>query len=220
MRIALLIVAVVAPLVACSQGPDSDRDPSSSTASSRLGADGGASGSIPGVPSIPGLPQIDAGACCPTVQASAASCSVTIDTTTCDCTDAACIEGALQQCLTANLPSLPGAGGGVLGDAGLGGGCSQADIDAAKKQFCDDVDTAAKKAGLSATLDCNAIGQLPTGFTPPSSLPAGGVACGDHTQAAAATAAQTLSACLPTAFLSWDPSARLQLFSDGACMLP
>jgi hypothetical protein len=226
MRITLLALLTATSVFACSQGPDPD--PTSSSTSSRLGGDGGAPAvpgnpGVPSVPGVPSLPSIDAGACAPTVQASAKSCSITIDATTCDCTDATCITGAVGSCLgiDASVPPLPSLDGGAGVGVGTGAGCTQADIDAAKQQFCSDVDSVLAADGLaSVKIDCTTIGQPPASFTPPANIPTGGIACGDITQAAAATAAKALAACDPAAYLTWDPTARLQLFADGACMLP
>jgi hypothetical protein len=117
------------------------------------------------------------------------TCAVTVNGTTCDCSDCACIAGAVEACV-----GVPG--GGLLDDAGLGIGlpddasfpglppipsgfdaglpgigspldggwssaaCSASAVAAAKAQFCSDVDSWLASHGSTATLDCSAVGSL------------------------------------------------------------
>ena len=212
MRITTSLLTVAALFTAaCSQGPQDGASDDPARASSRLGGDAGFP-SFPDVvvPPIP-VPSFDAGACAPTLVASPGSCTITIAGTSCDCTDVPCVEGAALQCLgiDASVPSPPG----------FGAGCSQSDVDAAKKQFCSDVDAALAAQGLATTLDCAQIGQIPQPFTPPSSPPTI-TPCSGFTHAAFETARKTLAACSPAAYVTWEPTADLQLVEAGVCTPP
>ena len=87
-----------------------------------------------------------------------------------------------------------------------------------RRSSCNDVDAWLASHGLTATLDCSQVGA--TSFpTSRSTLPNGPAPfdCGDATQAAFATAQQTLASCNPCDYVAWDTSAQLQLFENGVC---
>jgi hypothetical protein len=203
-----------------------DASPLPGGAGGGAGAGGHADASAPAPPPI----AIDAGAlgagagaiaaCVPTVTAGVGGCSMTIDGTTCDCSDTTCIEDAVEQCIgDAGVPSLSLDAGGILPGPGLGGGagCDPTSIDNAKQQFCLDVDSWLATHGLgSVSLDCAQIGELPTSITPPPASPAQND-CADITHDAFVKVRQTLATCNPCAYVTWDSSARLQLVEAGAC---
>jgi hypothetical protein len=150
-----IVVAVV--LAGCSQGPDAPppASPPGTTTDALLG-DGG----------LPGFP--DAGACAPTVTAGPNACSIDIGGTTCDCTDATCIHGAIAAC----APGLGGGGGvGIVGwDGALPplppipplppAMCVPSAIDQATQQLCNDLNAWLAKQGLPPSLGCTAIGAM------------------------------------------------------------
>lgn len=173
---------------------------------------------------------IDAGGCAPSVTASLSGCTIMVDGVTCDCSDASCTADAIQTCL--GNAGLPGAGGGLGGgifDAGLpgiaplpdggpfgGAACGSAAIASAKAQFCSDVDAWLSANGISATLDCAAVGTL----TFPTTLPApstSGFTCDQITHDAFVKVRTALATCNPLEYVGWDSSAELQLFEDSAC---
>jgi hypothetical protein len=174
---------------------------------------------------------IDAGGCAPSVNASIASCTLTIGGVTCDCSDATCAANAIEACLTSTgVPAGngTGGGGGILPDAGVPGAgwpadagtgsaaCSSTAIMSAKTQFCLDVDSWLSAHGLTTTLDCAKIGTL----TFPTTLPAAmatGFTCDQITHDAFVTVRATLATCDPLSYVGWDSSAELQLFEASAC---
>ena len=175
---------------------------------------------------------IDAGGCAPSVTASLSGCSLTVGGVTCDCSDPSCTSSAIEACLgSAGVPIGAGGGGGGgflpdaglpglggFGDAGVFGGaaCSAAAIASAKAGFCSDVDAWLTANGVSATLDCSAIGTL----TFPTTLPAAsttGFTCDQITHDAFVKVRTELATCDPLEYVGWDSSAELQLFEDSAC---
>jgi hypothetical protein len=202
--------------------------------------------SVPSPPSGPSLPT-DAGtsngtsgataSCAPSVTASLSGCTLTVGTTTCDCSDASCAASAIEACLgAAGVPvgtlddagglggllpddgGLPGLGSLLPDDGGLfGAGCSAATIASTKTQFCSDVDAWLAAHGMATTtLDCNAIGTLSF----PTSLPTAstsGFTCDQITHDAFVKVRAALATCNPLDYVDWDSSAELQLFEDSAC---
>ncbi|HEY2513155.1 MAG TPA: hypothetical protein VGI39_19940 [Polyangiaceae bacterium] len=181
-----------------------------------------------------------AASCGPSVTASMSGCSLTVNGTTCDCSDVSCTQAAIEACVQGLLPpgvTIPSgfdAGVPSFGDAGLGapglppgiptfgdGGtssaCSASDVSAAQQQFCSDVDAALTAAGISATLDCSALDTLTFPSAPPSTLNLS-QHCGDLTHDALVKARTALATCNPLDYVGWDSSARLQLFEDGVCI--
>lgn len=191
-------------------------------------------------------PPIDAGVgniastCGPTVTASMSGCSLTVNGTTCDCSDVSCVQGAIESCvqgllppgvnlpagLDAGLPAVDGGGLGLpglppgiptFGDGGTSSACSASDVAAAQQQFCSDVDAALTAAGITATLDCSALDTLTFPSAPPGSINSS-QHCGDLTHDAFVKARTALATCNPLDYVGWDSSARLQLFEDGVCI--